>query len=123
MVSAVPEGRPANAQVQALLRLLTRRAGAGESFRCGVRVLVGTVPGEGAVWRFRRSVAEPAREPGIVVMRHGSVVLRLRLDARPSRHLLWPAHVMITGTEVATDAQVRLSCSPTAAQRLLTRLS
>ena len=115
------DGRLA-APVQALSRLLSRRPSAGEAFDCGVRVVEGTVDGEGWRWRYRSSVVAPKRPDGVTVLHHGrDVVLRLRIDGDATRHRLRPRYVLLTGEEVDSGARIRLSCRPDAASRLQAR--
>ena len=80
-----------------------------------MRVVTGSLDGESARWRYRRSAVDPySPELDVVVLTHGSVVLRLRFTGGEvprtgmlrSTHRVWPATELTSGAtvEVAADA-------------------
>lgn len=98
-----------------LSRLLGRRAHHPDEFECAVRVVSGSIPGESAKWRYRRSAVDPFMpEVDVVTVTHGDVVLRLRFtgSGQPRNgnvrlhHRVWPAVELTSGArvEVAADA-------------------
>lgn len=69
-----------------------------DAFVCGVRVLSGTVPGEGPRWRFRPSAVDPFRPDESVSMRHGDVPLTFTVDDDPPRPATRARHALLTAT-------------------------
>jgi hypothetical protein len=84
-----------------------------DSFDCGVRVIAGSVAGEGRRWRYRRSALDPLMTDGVRALNHGTKVrLYLMLAAGPfvvGAHATRPGHVLLSAAEVGSSAQLQLS--------------
>jgi hypothetical protein len=62
-------------------RFMSRLQQHPDSFDCGIRVLAGSVAGEGPRWQYRRSGADPLIVDHVVHLNHGTKVpLRLIVD-------------------------------------------
>lgn len=91
---------------------LQRRRRHPDAFTCGVRVVEGTVPGEGGRWRYRESAVDPHSPDGLIVLTHGTdVTLRLRLTEPGELLRTGPRanHAALAAVEVTTGARVQVS--------------
>jgi hypothetical protein len=93
-----------------LHRRLAARARHPETFDCGVRVVAGTVGGEGPRWRYRVSAVDPLVADGVVTLHHGpNVALRLLVEPVPAGHGPRPGYRQLRAVEQQSGAQVRVS--------------
>jgi hypothetical protein len=86
-----------------------------DSFDCGVRVLAGTVAGEGARWQYRRSGADPLIVDHVVHLNHGTrVALRLIVDvgADAPDDGVRAGHTSLRATDRDSGARLQISVNP-----------
>ncbi|MCW2527569.1 MAG: hypothetical protein JWM76_2429 [Pseudonocardiales bacterium] len=96
---------------------LARQTPHPASFDCGIRVVSGSLAGEGSRWRYRVSGADPLIVGGVVKLKHGTkVTLRLLIDKESlddgGAGVTKPGYTVLTALELAVGAQVQISIPP-----------
>lgn len=111
--SGFQESLPTRVLGRALRRRVLSRSG---EFDCGLRVVTGSVPGEGARWKHRRSHVVGD------TLHHGSVALRLELGEQsphPGGFNLSARCVVWQARAIEFDAEIQLAFAPADAGSVL----